>query len=355
MEAVMLVGGQGTRLRPLTENTPKPMLPVANFPCTAHQIAKAREAGVTRIVLSTSYRAEVFESYFGAGEDFGIEIVYVVEDSPLGTGGAIRNVASALRSGAEDPVIILNGDILSGHSLHNQVAAFEKQKADVSLHLIDVDDPRPFGLVPTDNDGRVLKFLEKPQTPEEIVTHQINAGCYVFRRRIIDAIPAGRVVSVERETFPGLLEADAHVVGYLENAYWLDLGNPLAYAKGSRDVVTGACPSPLVAPGQNLVDATAKVEPSAEIAEGSAVGAGANISANAQILGSVVLPGATIGEGCVVQNSIVGTNAVLGANVEIRDTVIGDDATVGAGNQLQGGARIWTGATIAPDSIRFSA
>lgn len=355
MEAVMLVGGQGTRLRPLTENTPKPMLPVANFPCTAHQIVKARDAGVTRIILSTSYRAEVFESYFGAGEQFGIEIVYVVEDSPLGTGGAIRNVADALRSGEDDPVVILNGDILSGHSIEKQVADFQRHRADVSLHLIDVEDPRAFGLVPTDDNGRVLQFLEKPQTPEEIVTHQINAGCYVFRRRVIDAIAPNTVVSVERETFPGLLDAGAHVIGYVENAYWLDLGNPLAYAKGSRDLVTGACPSSLVAPSDALVDSTARVDASAAITEGSAIGADASVGARTQVIGSVVLPGAVIGDDCVVRNSIVGVGSVLGERVELADTVIGDGARVGADNQLLAGARVWTGAVVAPNSIRFSA
>lgn len=356
MEAVMLVGGQGTRLRPLTENTPKPMLPVANFPCTAHQIVKARDAGVTRIILSTSYRAEVFESYFGAGEDFGIEIVYVTEESPLGTGGAIRNVADALQSGPDEPVVVLNGDILSGHSIEKQVAEHVAKNADVSLHLIDVEDPRAFGLVPTDADGRVLQFLEKPQTPEEIVTHQINAGCYVFKRSVIDAIPAGRVVSVERETFPGLLDSHANVVGYVENAYWLDLGNPLAFAQGSQDLVRGACPSSLVTnPGDSLIDSSASVGVGAVVTEGSAIAAGARIDATATVSGSVVMAGAVIEAGAVVTNSIVGAGAVIGQRVELIDTVVGDGARVDADNQLRAGARVWTGAHLPSNTVRFSA
>lgn len=355
MEAVMLVGGQGTRLRPLTENVPKPMLPVANYPCTAHQIVKAREAGVTRIVLSTSYRAEVFESYFGAGQDFGIEIVYVTEESPLGTGGAIRNAAQALDSASEEPVIVFNGDVLSGHSIRNQVAAFSAANADVSLHLIDVQDPRPFGLVPTDAAGRVTAFLEKPQTPEEIVTHQVNAGCYVFRREVIDSIPSNRVVSVERETFPALLEARAKVIGYLENAYWLDLGTPLAYAQGSKDLVLGLCPSALVAhPGQALIDSGASLAATAIVDGGSAVATGVTIHDDAVVTGSVIMAGATIEAGAIVRDSIVGQGSRVGARSELVSAVVGDNAVIGSDNQLGHGARVWTDAQIPHKSIRFS-
>ncbi len=353
MEAVMLVGGHGTRLRPLTLTTPKPMLPVANFPCTAHQIVKARDAGVTRIVLSTSYKAEVFEEYFGNGEAFGIEIVYVTEDSPLGTGGAIRNVASALHSDPQDPVVILNGDILSGHSISEQVRQHREHNADVSLHLITVDDPRPFGLVPTDADGRVTAFLEKPQTPEEIVTHQINAGCYVFNKSVIDAIPADRVVSVERETFPGLLNADARVVGYIESAYWLDLGTPLAFAQGSVDLVTGTCPSSLVTtPGEKLTDVSAKIDSDAVISGGSAVGAGAIICAGAVVDGSVILEGAFVGANAVVRSSIIGRNATVGERSELTDVVIADEAEVGADNELGHGYRVWPGVRIEDCAVR---
>ncbi|MEY3407098.1 MAG: hypothetical protein RL038_159 [Actinomycetota bacterium] len=355
MEAVLLVGGAGTRLRPLTINTPKPMLPVANFPCTAHQIAKAKAEGVTRIILSTSYKAEVFEGYFGAGEEFGIEIVYVTESSPLGTGGAIRNVASALQSGPSDPVIILNGDILSGHSLAMQIADFEDRNADVSLHLINVEDPRPFGLVPTSTDNRVLAFLEKPQTPEEIVTHQINAGCYVFRKSVIDAIPADRVVSVERETFPELLASDANVVGYLEDAYWLDLGTPLAFARGSRDLVTGLCPSPLVAiPTSANVAANAVIDSTAVLENGAAIAEGARIEAGAKVDGSVVMRGAVVSAGASILNSIVGEHSVIGEGARLTDTVVADGAVIGAGNEFQAGARIWADVVIPEHAIRFS-
>jgi mannose-1-phosphate guanylyltransferase len=252
LEAVLLVGGQGTRLRPLTVTTPKPMLPVAGVPCTEHQIARAREAGVTRVILGTSYKPEVFLEHFGDGSRFGVELVYVTEDVPLGTGGAIRHVLSEVQSGPDDPVLVFNGDVLTGHDIAGQVKQWRSDDADVSLYLTRVEDPRAYGLVPTDAGGRVQAFLEKPATREECVTDQVNAGCYVFRRRVIDQIPTGRPVSVERETFPSLLASDAVVTGFVDDGYWLDLGTPLAFVQGSRDLVLGTAPSPLLV-GRSLL------------------------------------------------------------------------------------------------------
>ena len=193
MDAVLLVGGQGTRLRPLTISAPKPMLPAAGVPFTAHQLARARDAGVDHVVLATSYRAEVFEEYFGDGSAFGLDLEYVTETVPLGTGGGIRNVADRLRGGPEDPVLIFNGDVLSGVDLTALLERHTSAAAEVTLHLVEVDDPRAFGVVPTDDTGRVTAFLEKLPDPP---TNRINAGCYVFRLRVIDAIPSGVCVSV---------------------------------------------------------------------------------------------------------------------------------------------------------------
>lgn len=248
-EAILLVGGKGTRLRPLTVHTPKPMVPAAGVPFLTHQLARARAAGVEHIVLATSYLAEVFEPYFGDGSALGLHLEYVTEQEPLGTGGAIRNVASRLHSAPDDPVLIFNGDILTGLDIAALVGTHRTSGADVSLHLTRVEDPRAFGLVPTDDTGRVTAFLEKPQTPEEIVTDQINAGAYVFNRSVIDTIPVGRPVSVERETFPGLLADGAHLQGMVDSTYWLDLGTPQAFVRGSADLVLGRAPSPAV-PGR---------------------------------------------------------------------------------------------------------
>jgi len=360
-EAILLVGGKGTRLRPLTVNTPKPMLPVAGVPFLTHQLARAKAAGVDRVVFATAYKAEVFEEYFGDGADLGLELVYVTEEVPLDTAGAIRNVADRLASGPDEPVLIFNGDILSGVDLRALLAAHVKASADVTLHLSRVDDPRPFGLVPTDEDGWVTAFLEKPQRPEDIVTDQINAGCYVFQRHRIDEIPTGRRVSVERETFPGLLASGARVLGVVEQSYWLDLGTPVAFAKGSADLVLGVdVTSPAVPPSETREFADALILPGAVVAAdatvdaGSTVGRGAVVEAGATVSGSVLETGAVIGAGARVTDSIVGVGARVGAGTVLVGAVIGDGAVVGAGNELLSGVRVWCGAVLPDCSVRFS-
>ncbi|MFI1888023.1 mannose-1-phosphate guanylyltransferase [Streptomyces jumonjinensis] len=355
-EAILLVGGKGTRLRPLTVNTPKPMVPAAGVPFLTHQLARARAAGVEHIVLATSYLAEVFEPYFGDGSSLGLSLEYVTEKEPLGTGGAIRNVAERLRSGPDDPVLIFNGDILTGLDIGALVTTHRESGADVSLHLTRVADPRAFGLVPTDGSGRVTAFLEKPQTPEEIVTDQINAGAYVFRRSVIDSIPAGRPVSVERETFPGLLSLGAHLQGMVDSTYWLDLGTPQAFVRGSADLVMGRAPSPAVPGrrGDRLVLASASVAPDAKLSGGTVVCEGATVGSGARIDGSVVLAGAVVEEGAVISSSLIGERARIGARTALTGAVIGDGAVVGADNELRDGVRVWCDAVLPAGAVRFS-
>ncbi|MFF8658250.1 mannose-1-phosphate guanylyltransferase [Streptomyces huasconensis] len=355
-EAILLVGGKGTRLRPLTVHTPKPMVPAAGVPFLTHQLARARAAGVEHIVLATSYLAEVFEPYFGDGSALGLHIEYVTETEPLGTGGAIRNVASRLRSAPDDPVLIFNGDILTGLDIRALVATHETSGADVSLHLTRVADPRAYGLVPTDPTGRVTAFLEKPQSPEEIVTDQINAGAYVFRRSVIDTIPAGRPVSVERETFPGLLSSGAHLQGMVDSTYWLDLGTPQAFVRGSADLVLGRAPSPAVPGrrGESLVLPTARVAPDAKLTGGTVVGEDAEVGEGARISGSAILPGAVVEPGAVITDSLVGAAARVGARTALSGAVVGDGASVGADNELRDGVRVWCGATLPAGAVRFS-
>ncbi|HEX7661630.1 MAG TPA: NDP-sugar synthase, partial [Pseudonocardiaceae bacterium] len=236
-EAVVLVGGKGTRLRPLTLSAPKPMLPTAGVPFLTHLLSRIKAIGIRHVVFGTSYMAEVFEDYFGDGSRDGLEIDYVVEEQPLDTAGGIRNVADKLR---EPDVFVFNSDILSGVDLRAVLATHRQTQADVTLHLVKVPDPRRFGCVPTDPEGRVTAFLEKTANPP---TDQINAGCYVFRREVIDTIPAGRRVSVERETFPGLLAAGRRLQGYVDSSYWLDVGTPEAFVRGSADLVLCVAPS----------------------------------------------------------------------------------------------------------------
>ncbi len=349
----MLVGGKGTRLRPLTLSAPKPLLPTAGVPFLAHQLARAAECGITHVVLATSYRAEMFTEAFGDGAEFGLSIDYMYESEPLGTGGGIRNAAAMLRGGPDDPVVVLNGDVLSAHDLSAQVDLHRKREAAVTLHLVPVDDPSRYGCVPTDPSGQVTAFLEKTPSP---VTNQINAGCYVFRRSVIDSIPAGRVVSVERETFPGLISAEAVVMGYAESAYWLDVGTPEAFVRGSCDLVLGAMPSPAVPGpcGESLVLDAASVAPDATLCGGTTVGGGSVIAPGAVVDGSVVFDRAVIGAGAVVRNSIVGAGATIAEGGSLDTVVIGDAAYIGPGNELAKGMRVWPGVRLEPTSVRFS-
>lgn len=353
-EAVLLVGGQGTRLRPLTINTPKPMLPVAGVPFTVHQIMRARDAGVTRIVLATSYRADVFRAFMDSA-DLGIEVVIATEAEPLGTGGAIRHALPFLDSGPDEAVLVFNGDVLTGLDIRGLVEHHEATGSDVTLYLTPVDDPRAYGLVPTDATGRVTAFLEKPTTDEEILTHNINAGCYVFKRSVIDSIPAGRPVSVERETFPLLLESGALVTGVVDKGYWLDLGTPLAFVQGSCDLVLGDAPSPAVQrTGSALVLDGATVASDAQVRGGSVIGRGVIVESGAVVSGAVVFDGARIGEDAHVVNSVVGAGAVIGAGTVLHGAVIGDGARIGSRNELLAGVRVWPNVTLADGSVRFS-
>jgi mannose-1-phosphate guanylyltransferase len=353
LEAIMLVGGQGTRLRPLTIGTPKPLLPTAGVPFLAHQIARAAASGVTRIVMATAYRAEMFAEVFGDGSQFGLEVEYVHEATPLGTGGGIRNAAASLRSGPEDPVVVLNGDILSGHDLSAQLDLHRKADAAVTLHLVEVPDPTRFGCVPTDFDGRVTAFLEKTPHP---VTSQINAGCYIFTKRYIDAMPAGQVLSVEHDTFPDLINAGETVMGYLESAYWLDVGTPEAYVRGSADLVLGELASPAV-PGEcgpALLLPGAQADSSAVLTGGSVVGAGSVVGPGAIVDGSVLFDGVTIGAGAKVTASVIGAGATIGDGAVLDGVVIGTGAEVAGGNELRYGLRVWPGVRLDNTAVRFS-
>ncbi len=356
LEAILLVGGQGTRLRPLTIGTPKPLLPTAGVPFLAHQLARAAASGVSRVVLATAYRAEMFAECFGDGTAFGLEISYVHEEEPLGTAGAIRNASAGLRSGPDSPVIVLNGDILSGHDLSAQLDLHCKADAAVTLHLVEVPDPARFGCVPTDPAGRVTAFLEKTPDP---VSNRINAGCYVFRRQVIDEIPAGRVASVERETFPALIGAGAVVQGYLDNSYWLDVGTPEAFVRGSCDLVLGRLRSTAVlagagVPGEAMLLAGATVQAGATVAGGTVVGAGSVIAAGARVTGSVLFDAVSVGADARITDSVIGCGAQIGAGVILDGVVIGDGARIAAGNELRAGLRVWPGVELGPTSVRFS-
>jgi len=307
---ILLVGGRGTRLAPITSEIPKPMLPVACKPVTEHQILAAQRAGITTLVLATSYLSEVFIPYFGDGSKWGINLRYAVEKEPLGTGGAIANAAAHLDKGPSDEaVVIFNGDVLSQHNLSAQIDFHKEANADVTLHLIQVEDARAFGCVPTSADGQVEAFLEKMENP---VTNWINAGCYVFSRAVIDSIPRDTVVSVERETFPGLINDKRRVFGYKEAAYWLDIGNPGALFKGSRDLVGG----------DFLVSPSADVDSTAVLSGGTSIGVGARVGAGAILDNCIVSAGAIVKTGAHLTRTFLAPAALVEDNAVYEDRYI---------------------------------
>lgn len=350
VDAVVLVGGKGTRLRPLTLSAPKPLLPTAGVPFLTHLLSRIAEAGIEHVILGTSYKAETFESEFGDGAALGLRISYVTEEQPLGTGGGIANVVSELRN---DTVMVFNGDVLSGADLGAMLASHQETAAQVTLHLVRVSDPRAFGCVPTDADGRVLAFLEKTEDPP---TDQINAGTYIFDRAILDRIPRGREVSVEREVFPALLADGVRVCGYVDATYWRDMGTPEDFVRGSADLVRGIAPSPALGGrrGESLVHEGASVAPGALLVGGTVVGRGAEIGPGVRLDGAVVFDGARIEAGSVVERSIIGAGVRIGPRALIRDGVIADGADIGARCELLRGARVWPGVSIPDCGIRYS-
>ena len=306
---ILLVGGMGTRLMPLTRDTPKPMLPIAGLPVTEHQLLAAKRAGVSTIVLATSYLSEVFTPYFGDGSRWGLDVRYAVEETPLGTGGAIKNAAATLNlaAGSDEPIVIFNGDVLSSHNLGKQIQEHVANRADVTLHLTHVEDARAYGCVPVDENGRVTAFLEKMDNP---ITNTINAGSYVFHPSVIETIAANTVVSVERDVFPALVAAGKKIYGYVEDAYWLDIGTPRALLAGSKHLVDG----------EFKVGATSKIAASARLQDGTSVGERCTIDEDVLISGSIVCAGSEVGAGSEIRNSFIAP----GSHVPRDSKIIGN-------------------------------
>jgi mannose-1-phosphate guanylyltransferase len=306
---ILLVGGLGSRLAPLTNEIPKPMLPVGGLPVTEHQLMAAKAAGITTVILATSYLSEVFIPYFGDGSQWGMKLLYAVEKEPLGTGGAIRNAAEVLSAEQRrgETFVIFNGDVLSKHDISAQLRFHQTKGAEVTMHLIDVADARAFGCVPTDGDGRVTDFLEKMENP---VTNSINAGCYVFSSTIIEEIPLGKVVSIERETFPHLVETGRAIYGYHEESYWLDVGTPAALFKGSRDLVAA----------EYLAGAGTTIGAGTLITGGSAIGRNCSIGVGVSIHDCIIGDGVHIGDGAKISHSFISHGAQVEKNLVFERT-----------------------------------
>jgi mannose-1-phosphate guanylyltransferase len=311
---ILLVGGFGTRLAPLTNLTPKPMLPIANLPVTEHQLLVAKAAGITKVVLATAYLADTFTPYFGDGAKWGIELKYALETEPLGTGGAIRNAAELIFSeiSENEPIVVFNGDVLSRHDLAAQIQLHKSSSAAVTLHLVSVADARPYGCVPFNESRQVTDFLEKMDNP---ITNTINAGCYVFNPQVIEEIELGKVISVEREVFPDLLKRGKVVKAFVDDSYWLDMGTPKALLKGSQDYVGNR---------DFMVGENSNVSASAKITGGTAIGNDVTIGANVVITSSIIRDGVTISGNCVLESVFVESNTTVAEKTTAKGAYLAD-------------------------------
>jgi mannose-1-phosphate guanylyltransferase len=339
LEAVILVGGQGTRLRPLTETRPKPMMPLFDRPMVAHQLDHLARYGVTEVVFSCGYRPDALEEYFGDGTRFGIRLSYVTDPVPLGTAGAVANAVPAFSHEAD--VLVLNGDILTDLDLGELIAAHRASGAAATVALTPVDDPSAYGLVRLRDDRSVKEFVEKP-SPDQLIPgepHLINAGTYLLSHEVIATIPTGIACSIEREIFPQVA-AQGKLYGFPSDCYWRDIGTPQSYLEAHRDMLDGAVPTADVA-GDVYIGPGAVIEDGARIADRSCIGAGSAVAAGASVIGTVLGAGTRVGPNAHIEGCVVGEDVEVGAGARLVGlVVIGDRARVDPHLQIDGPAII---------------
>lgn len=343
MQAVVLVGGEGTRLRPLTLQTPKPMVPVFNVPFLERSLLRLRDVGITHAILPAGYLPSAITEYFGDGSHLGMRLTYVIEKQPLGTAGAIKNVAEHLTG----PFFVLNGDILTSLDLSKMLDRHRKLGGIGLLHLITVDDPSAFGCVVTNDRHEVTAFVEKPPVGTA-PTNSINAGTYLLEPEVLDLIPAGRAVSIERETFPLIVAGSRPLHGYTTADYWMDLGRPEQYLGSHRHVLEGRMPMQLernevgcrvVEP--SYVGRDVVVDPGATIGPFAVIGDGCKIESQAIVRDSVLWDRVTIGTGATVEGAILASRVVVGDHAHIEaGAVIGHGARIPAGEYFRGPEKI---------------
>jgi mannose-1-phosphate guanylyltransferase len=327
VKALILTGGFGTRLRPLTHTRPKHLLPIANRPHVEHVFDLLVRQGISDVVLLTSYLAQAFAPAIERGGQMGLRVEVTHEKEPLGTAGAIKNAQSLV---SEEALLVFNGDILTDIDLSKVVEWHRSRAAEASILLTPVEDPSAFGVVPTEPDGRVLGFIEKPPVGTA-PTNLINAGVYVFEPSILDRIPAGEVWSAEHQLFPQLVEEGAALYALGGDAYWMDIGTPRKFLEANLDALAGRFVTDAVAePGAGAVVAGEGVEihPDAVVTD-ACLGAGARI-AEATIERSVLLPGATVGEGALVRGAVLGEGVVVEAGAEAVDVTVADHEVLAA-------------------------
>jgi mannose-1-phosphate guanylyltransferase len=367
LQALILAGGEGTRLRPLTSTIPKPVVPLVNRPFIAYMLEWLRGHGVDDAILSCGFMADGVRNVLGDGEALGMRIRYLEEPSPLGTGGALKFAEDWL----DERFLMLNGDVLTDIDVSVQIRQHERSGARATLALIGVEDPSAYGLVRLENDHSVSEFLEKP-SPDQIDTNLVNAGVYVLQRDVLDGMaPAGTKISIEREVFPTLVGHG--LCGYRASGYWLDIGTPARYLQATYDIleervhtlvgddlraaemalisgaeVNGEIIPPVVA------GAGTRVSSQATVGARTVLGAGVSVAAGAQIVDSVLLDGASVGDGSIVRGSIIGRGVRIGENCDIEgEVVLGEGVRIGSDNVLRHGARIFPGVELSSGAIKF--
>jgi NDP-sugar pyrophosphorylase family protein len=342
MQALILAGGKGTRLRPLTVYTPKPIVPVMNRPFLLYQIDILAKAGIKDIVLSLSYQPDKIEDLLGDGSDYGVHLTYVTEPSPMGTGGAYRYAADWLT----ETSVVLNGDILTDVDLSAIIEFHREKSSSATLTLTRVKDPSGFGLVQTDEESRVLRFLEKPKAEDAAKqnVNTVNAGIYVLEPSILDLIPAGEARSFEYDVFPAILEKGKPFFGFvMEDGYWRDLGNPKSYLEAHHDFFEGRIDDFAIDRGASSDIATA-----ASVDKASVIGQGCVIKPGARVVRSAIGPGVHIEEKAVIEDSVIWPHARISAAAEIRDAVIGRSCYIGRNVTVNGGTVLGDKASV-PD------
>jgi mannose-1-phosphate guanylyltransferase len=366
MRAIVLVGGQGSRLRPITYDVPKAMVPLRNQPFMGYMMDFLRHAGLEGAVLSLGYLPDPIQEYFEGKDLDGFSIDYAVEDTALGTAGGIKNAEGYLDGG---PFVVVNGDVLSGMDLRVAIEKHKESDALATIVLTSVEDPTAYGLVEVDHEMLVHRFLEKPAA-DEVTTNLVNGGIYVLEPEVLAMIPSGREVSIEREIFP-YLQAERRLRAYVSSSYWRDIGTPRSYLAASQDVLSGAV-------GAREGFDYLQVDPSAELGKGvkvlppvsvavgcvlehgatvggrSSLGRGCRVGEGAVVEGSILFDGAEVEANAVVRGSIIGLGARVSQEAIVRGlSVLGAHCVVGEGNVLDQGIRINPGVVLPPGSISF--
>jgi len=368
IQAIILVGGEGTRLRPVTSRVPKPVAPVVERPFVAYILDDLARHGVERAIFSTGFLAAAIQAQIGDGAGYGLQVDYAVETEPLGTAGAVANCADKLDDGS---FYVCNGDVLSDVDLTALAALHAGKGAMGTVFLTPVDDPRRYGLVELREDGSVASFVEKPG--EWQGTALINAGVYVLEHEVLEMIPRGRLFSIERGVFPRLAQAGS-LYGYVDRGYWRDIGTPESYLQAHFDILERTVDTAvadmlgeqyLYVAASADIDARARVVPPCYIGENARVeagarvgplavlGAGAVVAEGATILESVIQAGVVIGAYAQVERSIVVRQSSIGAGTQLHSAVIGEGCHVGAGNRLVGGICVYPETTLPDNSIQF--